>query len=248
MWAEINRKAALRSRAVAVSSLPDPKGNDDDVPEGTIFEELVVQYNKLVTRAEDLIVHTVTGEVEAGLKPHFTGGASAYVPCSTSIIVTGNEYRADLIFILISPWLYSPPLRVTSNDQSNHAGEYIKHRCHCTARLIVRPDYAIILASHLSARGVTPGDGDDALSSDCVESGVAHPAEGDHVPWAYAHYTARGKGHPGGVRALGRNVSSCARKGSGESRGSLAISVTSGEDHWCSGGNVGEDCGRHIRH
>ncbi|KAI0706059.1 RINT-1 family protein [Cytidiella melzeri] len=74
LWAEINRKANLRSRAVAAPSLPDPKGSDEDVPEGTIFEELVVQYNKLVIRAEDLIVHTVTGEVEAGLKAHFSSG------------------------------------------------------------------------------------------------------------------------------------------------------------------------------
>lgn len=63
-----------------MQSLPDPKGGDDDVPEGTIFEELVVQYNKLVIRAEDLIVHTVVGEIEVGLKPHFSGGgASVYV-------------------------------------------------------------------------------------------------------------------------------------------------------------------------
>ncbi|KAI0095281.1 TIP-1 family-domain-containing protein [Irpex rosettiformis] len=77
LWTEINRKAALRSRAVAASSLPDPKGSDEDVPEGTIFEELVVQYNKLVIRAEDLIVHTVIEEVEAGLKPHFTGNGAS---------------------------------------------------------------------------------------------------------------------------------------------------------------------------
>jgi RAD50-interacting protein 1 len=62
---------------VAVSSLPDPKGSEEDVPSGTIFEELVIQYNKLVTRAEDLVVHTVTGEVEIGLKPHFSSGGSS---------------------------------------------------------------------------------------------------------------------------------------------------------------------------
>lgn len=77
LWAEINRKAALRSRAVAIASLPDPKGSDDNIPEGTIFEELVTQYHKLVTRAEDMIVHTMAGEVEAGLKPHFSGGGSS---------------------------------------------------------------------------------------------------------------------------------------------------------------------------
>lgn len=79
LWEEINHKAALRSRAVAASSLPNPKSNVEDVPEGTIFEELVAQYSKLVVRAEDMIVHTVAGEVEAGLKTHFSGGGSSSV-------------------------------------------------------------------------------------------------------------------------------------------------------------------------
>ncbi|KAI0344153.1 hypothetical protein BDW22DRAFT_1355453 [Trametopsis cervina] len=75
LWTQISHKAALRARAIAVSSLPSPMGTTEDVPEGTIFEELVIQYTKLVTRAEDLIVQTVTGEVEAGLKSHFAGGS-----------------------------------------------------------------------------------------------------------------------------------------------------------------------------
>lgn len=37
----------------------------------------MTQYLKLVTRAEDLIVHTVIGEVESGLKQHFAGGGSS---------------------------------------------------------------------------------------------------------------------------------------------------------------------------
>ena len=77
LWTEINHKASLRSRAQAVASLPDPHGGESEVPEGTIFEELVVQYGKLVERAEEMIVHTVCGEVEAGLKAHFSAGGSA---------------------------------------------------------------------------------------------------------------------------------------------------------------------------
>ena len=79
LWAEINHKALLRSRAQATALLPDPRSGDDDVPEGTIFEELVVQYGKLVGRAEDMIVHTVCGEVEAGLRAHYSAGGSSYV-------------------------------------------------------------------------------------------------------------------------------------------------------------------------
>lgn len=80
LWTEINHKAALRARAEATASLPDPKSSsEDDVPEGTIFEELVTQYGKLVDRAEDMIVHTVCHEVEFGLRQHFSSGGSAYV-------------------------------------------------------------------------------------------------------------------------------------------------------------------------
>ncbi|KAJ3552815.1 hypothetical protein NM688_g3951 [Phlebia brevispora] len=77
LWTEINHRATLRAQAEASAALPDPRGDMDSVPEGTIFEELVVQYEKLVGRAEDMIVQTVYGEVEAGLKAHFSAGGSA---------------------------------------------------------------------------------------------------------------------------------------------------------------------------
>ncbi|KAF7792494.1 hypothetical protein EIP86_003535 [Pleurotus ostreatoroseus] len=77
LWTEINHRAALRTHAEVTSSLPDPRGGPDDVPDGTIFEELVVQYGRLASRAEDMIVHTIYGEVEAGLKAHFSAGGSA---------------------------------------------------------------------------------------------------------------------------------------------------------------------------
>lgn len=52
-------------------SLPDPRNSSQDVTEGTIFEELVQQYEKLVTRTEDMIVQQVCAEVEAVWKVHF---------------------------------------------------------------------------------------------------------------------------------------------------------------------------------
>jgi len=79
LWAEINRRASLRSRVQAENALPDPKGAEDEAPEGTIFEELVTQYSKLAERAEDMIVQTVCSEVEGGLRAHFTSGSSTQV-------------------------------------------------------------------------------------------------------------------------------------------------------------------------
>ncbi len=52
-------------------SLPNPKNTSQDAPDGTIFEELVQQYEKLVTRTEDMIIQQVCAEVEASWKVHF---------------------------------------------------------------------------------------------------------------------------------------------------------------------------------
>ncbi|KAJ7693622.1 TIP-1 family-domain-containing protein [Mycena rosella] len=71
LWTEINHRASLRSQALAASSLPDPRAVGSAVPQETVFEELVAQYEKLVHRAEDMIVQQVCGEVEGGLKAHF---------------------------------------------------------------------------------------------------------------------------------------------------------------------------------
>ena len=76
LWTEINQRAYLRARAEAHASLPDPKLAEEGAPEDTIFEELVQQYAKLSSRAEDMIVQQVCGEVEGGLRMHF----STYVP------------------------------------------------------------------------------------------------------------------------------------------------------------------------
>ena len=52
-----------------VASLPDPSEHTD---EGTIFEELVTQYDKLADRAESMLLKQICGEIEADLKPHLT--------------------------------------------------------------------------------------------------------------------------------------------------------------------------------
>jgi hypothetical protein len=83
LWTEINRRAYLRAGAEAHASLPDPTVAENGAPEDTIFEELVHQYAMLSGRAEDLIVHQVSGEVEGSLRAHF----SSYVLPSRFIII-----------------------------------------------------------------------------------------------------------------------------------------------------------------
>ncbi|KAF9243838.1 TIP-1 family-domain-containing protein [Melanogaster broomeanus] len=74
LWAEINTRASLRTRMESQPSLPEPNTRPHDelaTPEGTIFEELITQYAKLSSRAEDMLVQQICGECEAALKPHF---------------------------------------------------------------------------------------------------------------------------------------------------------------------------------
>jgi len=71
LWTEINHKASLRARAETHPSLPSLNNPSSDATDGTIFEELVHQYEKLVTRTEDMIVQLVCTEVEVAWKTHF---------------------------------------------------------------------------------------------------------------------------------------------------------------------------------
>lgn len=72
----MNQKASLRARAKANASLPNPKNPESSNTEDTIFEELIVRYRGLASRAEDIIVQQVCGEVEGGLKAHFSSSMS----------------------------------------------------------------------------------------------------------------------------------------------------------------------------
>jgi RAD50-interacting protein 1 len=78
-WAEINRRASLRARVDKHPSLPQTKGKADAyTPDNTIFQELVLQYRKLVDRAENMIVQHVCGEIESGLRAHFSSCAFSF--------------------------------------------------------------------------------------------------------------------------------------------------------------------------
>lgn len=72
----MNRKPSLRSQAEANSLLPDPVYGEADVLQSTIFEALLSLYQKLVERAEDMIVQQVSGEIESGLRAHFNANPS----------------------------------------------------------------------------------------------------------------------------------------------------------------------------
>ncbi|EIN13385.1 hypothetical protein PUNSTDRAFT_129073 [Punctularia strigosozonata HHB-11173 SS5] len=77
LWSEINRRASLRARAGENPLLPDPENDDKTVPDSTIFEELIAQYNKVASRAEEMIVHHVLGEIEGALRAHFAAAISS---------------------------------------------------------------------------------------------------------------------------------------------------------------------------
>ncbi|KAJ7071449.1 RINT-1 family protein [Mycena amicta] len=70
LWTEISRRAALRAQAKVVASLPDPGSASATAPQETVFEELVT------LGAEEMIVQQVCGEIESGLKLHFSATTS----------------------------------------------------------------------------------------------------------------------------------------------------------------------------
>ncbi|KNZ79633.1 RAD50-interacting protein 1 [Termitomyces sp. J132] len=72
LWAEINHKDELRNTALANPLLPDPKAEREEIPEDTLFDEVLARYDRLVNRAEGMIVQQVCGEIEGLLKAHFS--------------------------------------------------------------------------------------------------------------------------------------------------------------------------------
>ncbi|KAG9314616.1 RINT-1 family protein [Chiua virens] len=78
LWAEINHRASLRMTTGSHISLPEhnAKASHGMTSEGTIFEELVTQFEKLSSRAEDMLVQQICGECEVALKSHFSALAT----------------------------------------------------------------------------------------------------------------------------------------------------------------------------
>ncbi|KAI6134109.1 TIP-1 family-domain-containing protein [Pisolithus croceorrhizus] len=106
LWAEINRRAYLRARVGAHPSLPEPNGwsqNVQGAPEGTIFEELIMQYAKLGLRAEDMLIHQICGECETSLKGHFN--SLARVACNALPTSLLDSAEGTAVNIMIPPTL-----------------------------------------------------------------------------------------------------------------------------------------------
>jgi len=72
MWTEINQQPSLYSLADNTSLVPHPKPAEGGIPGNTLYDELISQYRKVVTRAEDMVIQQVCGEIETALKVHFS--------------------------------------------------------------------------------------------------------------------------------------------------------------------------------
>ena len=116
LWTEINHKASLRARAETHPSLPDPNNPSSDAIDGTIFEELVQQYEKLVIRAEEMIVQQICAEVESAWKTHFARCAPAHTPLENNLPGASSQGDASKtqLDMLISPTLL-PALSILSS-------------------------------------------------------------------------------------------------------------------------------------
>jgi hypothetical protein len=70
LWTDIVRTSALRVRAEENILMPSPPPVKDAQSEGTVFDELVIQYTRLTDRAEEMVSQHVYSEVEVELRVH----------------------------------------------------------------------------------------------------------------------------------------------------------------------------------
>ncbi|CAE6432985.1 unnamed protein product [Rhizoctonia solani] len=77
LWTEVNERSALRAKVDAHPSLPQttPASVAEEV-HGTLFDELISQYDSITIRAEDMMIRHVCSEVEGELKGYFANYAS----------------------------------------------------------------------------------------------------------------------------------------------------------------------------
>lgn len=116
----------MRARAESHPSLPDPKTITAEAPEDTIFEELIIQYQRLVNRAEDMIIQQVCGEIEGGLKAHFTSMLSyvsdfAYVNFVNSTKIISPKPDSNQPDITLSQTLLGPIALLSSHLNFLHS-------------------------------------------------------------------------------------------------------------------------------
>ncbi|KAG8833096.1 hypothetical protein FRC17_000035 [Serendipita sp. 399] len=101
LWKEINDRASLREKAKGHVSLPTPI--PDSVAEGTLFDELISQYDTLTARSEDLAVSHVVSEIESALRPHIASPWStiseenSVLPSTLLIPVTALQQQLAFI-------------------------------------------------------------------------------------------------------------------------------------------------------
>jgi len=78
LWQDILREPLLREQAQLCTLLPrigTPRA-DGEVGNEMIFGEMLLRYSAIITRAEDMMVQQVCGEIEAGLRPHFIASSN----------------------------------------------------------------------------------------------------------------------------------------------------------------------------
>jgi hypothetical protein len=96
LWSEINQQPSLRARVVDNPLLPQPTVRGE-LPRNTLFERLILQYQKVVNRAEDMVIQQTCGEVEGALKAHFSAGISSvdmfYCRVQTTNGVVQNKHK-----------------------------------------------------------------------------------------------------------------------------------------------------------
>ncbi|KAF6766515.1 RINT-1 family protein, partial [Ephemerocybe angulata] len=101
LWQDILRDPLLKKQAEGCALLPNAHFSSD-VAHKTVFDEMMSRYQKVVSRAEDMTVQQVCGEIEAGLRNHFN-------------VSTGSTANASEDGIALSQTLLGPIALLSSH-------------------------------------------------------------------------------------------------------------------------------------
>ena len=97
LWTAVNQNPNVPDHTTPTQPAlsQGPESDKEDLSCGTFFDALISHYEKLVNRAEDMIVHQVCGEVERALKVHFAADISYVCPC-----IQTTDFTIDFLFKL----------------------------------------------------------------------------------------------------------------------------------------------------
>lgn len=118
LWTDIVRTSALRVRAEENILMPSPPPVKDAQSEGTVFDELVIQYTRLTDRAEEMVAQHVYSEVEVELRTHLFRLVEVHLANGRhSLLIPANPILTQVSYLKLIPR--------TSKSRQRYSPQYL---------------------------------------------------------------------------------------------------------------------------